>query len=70
MGSHEGRPFVQAVRERAGGQTGVFEDIVRFGGEVNGKRTWYLVNPGSRWIQTLREWGHELRLGAGLLSAP
>lgn len=70
MSTHEGRPFIQAVRERSAGRPGAFEDIVRFAGEINGKRTWHLANPSSSWINALRERGHELRLGAGLLQAP
>jgi Flp pilus assembly CpaF family ATPase len=69
MGSSEGRPYIEALRERSAEDPRSFIDIVRFEGEANGKRIWRLINPESSWVRTLRERGHELRVGPGLLPA-
>ncbi|NDC38677.1 MAG: hypothetical protein EBZ48_11575 [Proteobacteria bacterium] len=70
MSSSGGRPFVEALKERSPNDPGKFTETVRFAGELDGKRSWYLVNPDSTWMRIMRERGHELRLGAGLLPAP
>ncbi len=70
MNSSEGRPYIESIRERGSSVEEPSIELVRFAGEQTGKRAWHLMRPSSRLIQVVRERGHELRLGAGLLAAP
>jgi Flp pilus assembly CpaF family ATPase len=70
MDNHDGRPFLKALYETAPTSDSLkVHEILSFSGEQDGKRTWRLSSPSGFWLQKLRDRGHELRIGAGLLPA-
>lgn len=66
---NSGTPYVESIGEVVGVDAGQFfiRPLVRYAGEVAGKRQWRLETRRSVWLDRMKERGSVLRPGPGLL---